>query len=435
MSTTADPATHPAVVPDPETPDATAVAPGTPGLAALLAEIADGARSREREGRAPYDLIDRVRQTRLGALRIPRDEGGAGATNREFFATLIALGAADANVAHILRAHFWFVEQRLVTQDPDVRARWLGEVAGGSIFGNATSEIGGTRAVGEYVFDTTITREGDGYRVDGAKYYSTGSLYADKLAVYGTIVAEDRLAVAILPVDREGVTLEDDWDGIGQRLTGTGTTLLDGPRAADDEVVLLPSKDDEPRPSTEGAFLQLYLTAVIAGVARAVRDDAVALVKGRERTYSHAAADTPAADPQLLQIVGTIASHAFAAEAAVLAAADALDAADASRPGRSDGAVGAAVGGLVDHTPDAALAAQASLLAAQAKVVVDEVVPRLATILFDVGGASATKASHDLDRHWRSVRTLASHNPTVYKARAIGDLVTNGTPFPPIGFF
>jgi len=423
-------------------PDPTAVGPGTPGLRALLAEIAEGSRSREREARAPHDLIDRVRATRFGALRIPREEGGAGATNREFFATLIALGAADANVAHILRAHFWFVEQRLVTRGDDVRARWLAEVAGGAIFGNATSEIGGTRAVGEFVFETTLTPDGHGYRVNGTKYYSTGSLYADKLAVYGEVRPEGRLAAAILPVDRAGVRLEDDWDGIGQRLTGTGTTLLQDARAAADEVLLLPSKDDEPRPSTEGAFLQLYLTAVIAGVLRAVRDDAAALIRGRGRTYSHAAADTPAADPQLQQIVGTIASHAFAAEAAVLAAADALDAADASRPRTAvaedaahDGSPADGVPGLTDRTPDAALAAEASLLAAQAKVVVDEVAPRLATILFDVGGASATKASHDLDRHWRSVRTLASHNPTVYKARAIGDLVVNGTPLPPIGFF
>lgn len=401
-------------------PDPTAVAPGTPGLAALLAEIADGARSREREGRAPHDLIDRIRATRLGALRVPREDGGAGATNRGFFATLIALGAADANVAHILRAHFWFVEQRRVTTDPEVRGRWLRAVAGGAIFGNATSEIGGTRPVGELAFDTTLTRDGDGYRVDGTKYYSTGSLYSDALAVYGTVVPDGRPGVAILPVDRAGVTLEDDWDGIGQRLTGTGTTRLDGARAAADEVVLLPAPDDAPRPSTEGAFLQLYLTAVIAGVARAVRDDAALLLRGRTRTYAHGAAETAAADPQLLQVVGTIASHAFAVEAAVLAAADALDAADASR---------------VDGTPDADLAGAASLRAAQAKVVVDEVAPRLATILFDVGGSSAVRASQDLDRHWRSVRTLASHNPTVYKARAIGDLVVNDTPLPPVGFF
>jgi alkylation response protein AidB-like acyl-CoA dehydrogenase len=230
---------------------------------------------------------------------------------------------------------------------------------------------------------------------------------------------DGRLTSVIVPADRDGVTLEDDWDGIGQRLTGTGTTRLENVAVAPHEVIPLPDLA-EPAPSYIGAFLQLYLTAVIAGVTREIVADAVALVRGRVRTYSHAAAPTPAADPQLQQVVGEIASHALAAEALVMLAADALDAAAAS---------------VLDGVPDADLAAAASLRAAKAKVVVDQLAPRIATQLFDVGGASATKQAHNLDRHWRNVRTLASHNPTVYKARAIGDLAINGTPLPANGFF
>jgi len=31
------------------------------------------------------------------------------------------------------------------------------------------------------------------------------------------------------------------------------------------------------------------------------------------------------------------------------------------------------------------------------------------------------------DRHWRNVRTIASHNPFVYKATKVGDFIVNGT--------
>ena len=34
-------------------------------------------------------------------------------------------------------------------------------------------------------------------------------------------------AGATIPLEREGLTIKDDWDGFGQRLTGTGTTILD----------------------------------------------------------------------------------------------------------------------------------------------------------------------------------------------------------------
>jgi alkylation response protein AidB-like acyl-CoA dehydrogenase len=395
----------------------TPIAPGSEELRRLLEEIAAGAAEREREERPPYDVIETLREVRFGALRVPVEEGGAGASFRELFATLLDLAAADANVAHILRAHFWFVEQRLLATEPEVRGRWLGEVSRGAIFGNAASELG-PRAVGDRQLDTRVTIDGERFRLNGTKYYSTGSLFSDWVSVFASTEA-GRLAAVIVPVDREGVTLEDDWDGIGQRLTGTGTTRLENVAAAEHEVILLPDQDDWPA-SYIGAFLQLYVTAVIAGVTRTIAQDAVTLVRGRPRTYSHATAPTASDDPQLQQVVGEIASQSFAAEALVLIAAEALDRAADS---------------VVDGLPDAALAAEASLRAAQAKVVIDELAPRIATQLFDVGGASATKRSHNLDRHWRNVRTLASHNPTVYKARAIGDLAINAVPLPSNGFF
>jgi alkylation response protein AidB-like acyl-CoA dehydrogenase len=394
-----------------------AIGLGSDELRELLVQIAAGAQEREREARAPHEIIDLVRGSRLGALRIPIEEGGGGASFREFFAFLIDLAEADANVAHILRGHFWFVEQRLLATDPQVRARWLGKVAEGVIFGNATAELG-KRTVGERQFDTTLTAAGESFRLNGTKYYSTGSLYSDWVAVFAS-TDDGGAAAAIVPVDREGVTLEQDWDGIGQRLTGTGTTRLEGVSVAAHEVIALPSRDEQ-LPSYIGAFLQLYLTAVIAGVARSIVSDAAALVRGRPRTYSHAAAALPEEDPQLQQVVGEISSHAFAAEALVIRAAEALDLAGDS---------------VIDGLPDRELAAEASLRAAKAKVVVDELAPRIATRLFDVGGASATKRSNNLDRHWRNVRTLASHNPTVYKARAIGELEINGTALPANGFF
>ena len=57
------------------------------------------------------------------------------------------------------------------------------------------------------------------------------------------------------------------------------------------------------------------------------------------------------------------------------------------------------------------------------------------SLLFDVGGASATKKVTNFDRHWRNARTLSSHNPTTYKARSIGQYEISGTPLPAKGFF
>jgi alkylation response protein AidB-like acyl-CoA dehydrogenase len=51
----------------------------------------------------------------------------------------------------------------------------------------------------------------------------------------------------------------------------------------------------------------------------------------------------------------------------------------------------------------------------------------LVTQLFEAGGASAVTERFRLDRHWRNARTLASHNPVIYRDRIVGDYVLNGT--------
>ena len=400
---------------------------GSTELRDLMGVIGRCAKECKQAGHALNPAIDLVRQSRLGAIRVPISEGGGGCNVREFFAMLMELADADADVAHILRAHYWFVEERLRSANKDERARWLKHVVAGEIFGNAITEIGGSAAVGTWVFETKLTPSEGGYLLNGKKYYCTGSRYSDWVFVYAA-TPSGASACALVPLSRAGVSFEpDDWDGIGQRLTGSGTGTFSNVRVAPDEVMLTTVESaggnavqNPTDPYLVGQFVQLILTAVIAGIMRSVVTDAVAHVRKRGRTYSHASAEKAADDPLLQATIGQIASQAFAAEALILAAADAQDAALAT---------------VVQGAPDFDLTHRASLLAAQAKVIIDELAPRSASQLFDVGGSSAIKRSEDLDRHWRNVRTIASHNPTAYKARAVGDYLLNGTLLSSNGFF
>jgi len=223
----------------------------------------------------------------------------------------------------------------------------------------------------------------------------------------------------LIPVNRDGIELIDDWDGLGQRLTATGTTHFRNVRVKRQEVIF-DAPDAGYGIPYANTFAQLFLTAINASIARAILRDATALVQSRKRTFYFAPAETPTDDPLLQQTVGQIASGAFAAETVVLAAAEALDiATDAFDAGDANA-------GEAAH--------RAALLSAKAKIVADEFAIRGGS-LFDVGGASATKKVSNFDRHWRNARTLSSHNPTTYKARSIGQYEISGTPLPAKGFF
>jgi len=225
-------------------------------------------------------------------------------------------------------------------------------------------------------------------------------------------------ARAVVPVTAIGHVAAISWPMSSPPLLDLGCTSVWVAGAA--TVGAVPACDEAQPPSYQYAFLQLYLQAVAAGILRAVRNDAVALVRRRKRNFSHARAPLPSADPQVLQVVGEIAADAFAAEAIVLGAADVI--AEAARSSTT---------GL----PDEAAAQRAQIAAAQAKIAIDRFAHQAATRLFDAGGASATQAVYNLDRHWRNARTASTHNPTHAKATAVGDFYVNGTAPPLNGYF
>lgn len=394
------------------------VLPGTPEFADLLEQIRFGAKDRDLNDENPFDQVNALKKAGFGTLRLPAEFGGPNFTVRQLFSTIIDVAAADPIVAHIFRTHFWFVEERLRGLPQPRSHQWLAKVAEGAIVGNAFSEKG-SNAVGSLVFNTRLLPVPGGFRLTGEKYYSTGTLFADYLTVTAT-TDHDSVATVIVPADREGVRLVDDWDGFGQRRTGTGTTTFTSVDVASDEVLTDSPYDADPAPTVQYAALQLYIHAVVAGVLQTIVDDGAELLRSRTRSFSHALTESPVDDPLYQRQLGELASTAYIARATVLDAASAIQTATDS---------------VRDGLPDADLAAEAQLKVAKVKVHLDRVAPEAATRLLELGGASAASRQRNLDRHWRNIRTITLHNPVAHKARIIGQNLLHGTPIPANAYF
>jgi alkylation response protein AidB-like acyl-CoA dehydrogenase len=392
-----------------------AVRPGSAALRELVAAIAQDAHVRGNGEADPHKAIALVRAARLGVYRLPVEEGGGGASFTQLFELVLDLAQADSNIPHILRNHFAFVERARRTPHQAPYSRWLDSVREGALYGIGASEIG-NQNIGDGDGATSLDPQGEDFVLNGVKYYSTGNLYADYIVVNAK-TGDGRFVAARVAVGQEGVDVRDDWDGIGQRLTASGTTLYDHVAVSREDVLYY---DDEFKVPRQATFSQLWLTTIIAGILRAVVNDAIALLKRRERNYYHAVNARPADDPLLQEIVGRLDSAAYVAESSVLRAADAL---------------GRAYDSALAGQPDEALFLEAALHSARAKVVIDELALDAATKLFDVGGASAARQSAALDRHWRNIRTIASHNPVAYKARVLGAHALHGTTLPNGAFF
>ena len=370
----------------------------------VFVRIRDGALAREHERGSLAEPIGWLKETGFTALRLPEAEGGSGASLPELFALLVELAEADSNVVQALRAHFGFVEEVLSTADAARRARWAPRIARGETVGSARSEAGDARQAG---FDTVVARDGEAWRLDGRKFYTTGSLYADWIHAAGTRVEDGVSVTAVVRRDAPGVTVLDDWDGFGQRLTASGTALFEGVSIEAENLV----EDRTIFPYTLPFYQTVHL-ATLAGIGRAAATDLAVAVAGRRRAYTHGAAATSAEDPQVLEVVGRVRGAAYVAGAVVEKVAEAVERVfQAVRAGRS-----------FDR-----LLAIAEVESAQAVPAVSGSILDATTILFDALGASAVLRSQGLDRHWRNARTLTSHNPRIYKARVVGDFAVNGT--------
>lgn len=372
----------------------------------IFARIAEGTVARERERTLPHQPINWLKEAGFGTVRIPQEKGGWGASLPQLFQLLTELAEADSNLPQALRAHFAFVEDRLNQPDSAERDRWFSRFIDGELVGSGWTEIG-TVKLGDVI--TRVTPGKSGWTLSGEKFYSTGTLFADWIDVYARRNDNQGDVIALVNTHQPGVTREDDWDGFGQRLTGSGTTRFANAHVEQEHVY-----DFATRFRYQTAFYQHVLLATLAGIGRAVARDGAQAVAARNRVYSHGNGGAVRQDAQILQVIGEITSLAFAVEATVLRATHSLQSAYVAHVSS-------------DEAQIAAANVLAEAEAGQAQVIASEWVTRAATELFNALGASDTRISKALDRHWRNARTVSSHNPVVYKARDIGDWKVNGT--------
>jgi alkylation response protein AidB-like acyl-CoA dehydrogenase len=392
-------------------------------IAPVLESLSTTARERETTRDFAVDDVRALARAGIALTGIPLEDGGAGGSVRDVADLVIDISRADSNVAQALRPTFLQAHRVTAATEPpspgDRRERDLRRLLDGNLFSGTVNERSGGPGGS---IRTTARRVDGGWIINGTKYYSTGGIYADWFST-GAAADNGDVVWFTVPTDRDGLERPDDFDAVGQRLTQSGSTVFRDVFITDGEVTAVgPRTGGNARNTSDnpwtGAFAQLYLAAVQAGIAARALDDAVWFVNERARPIKHSSADRSVDDPYVRETVGEIAGHAQTARAVVLLAADAVEASDGltGEDARREGARAAVT---VAQAGSAAIAA--TLEAAE--------------LLFDVGGASITDRSLGFDRHWRNARTAANHNPRQWKNAVAGAWHLTGEEPPTSGLF
>lgn len=368
----------------------------------LVERLRAGAAERDRERAFPHDQLREVREAGLEAVLVPREHGGRGGTWLDAIRVTEILAEGDPNVAQIYLVHQVVAANIVEVAPPELCAELSRRTAEGTLrWASAYSEL---RTPHGHSFAVRLTPDGDGYRLNGEKFYSTGSMGGDMLFASAVVEGSDRLMLVFVPTAAPGVERADDWSGIGQKTTSSGTTRF--------HDVHVPGRYAIPMELTSpdsllGPMAQASFSAIFLGIARDALRDAYIYVYERARPAPYSGVDRAVDDPYTLLRLGEVQTRIDAADAMQARALDHMAAYLAE--------------------PTVARRGAASVAIAQAKTLTGNASLEAAETLFKVSGASSTLGKYAHDRHWRNARTLTVHDSEDSKYRIVADYYLKGT--------
>lgn len=367
---------------------------------ALAPKLAEGAIARDQQRILPRAELDLLSRSGLWGITVPRNYGGAEISFATVAEVIAIISEADPSIGQIPQNHLGVVEALRFTASEAQKRRLFAGVLAGRRFGNAFSEAGSKHAG---VFETRLIPDGDGYRVTGEKFYSTGALFADIIPVAAT--GEDgKVYLAFVDPAAAGLTITDNWSGFGQRTTASGSVSLRNVPVSAEDVV--PAYLGYERPSANGPVSQVIQAAVDLGIARAAVSDTIGFVRNHSRPWIDSGQEHAWQDPYAIAAVGDLVMRLHAAETVLELAGRAVDEA-------------------IARVEESAVAA-ASLKVAEAKVLTTEIAILAGNKLHELAGTRSALAQHGLDRHWRNARTHTLHDPVRWKYALIGNHALNG---------
>jgi alkylation response protein AidB-like acyl-CoA dehydrogenase len=254
-------------------------------LADRLARVAAAnATQHDRENSFPFDTFESLRKAGYLALTAPVEYGGFDASALEVVLAQERLARGDGAVALGTTMHLMQIVGigRGDIWPPQLRDRVLKEVVErGTLINNLASEpeLGSPSRGGMYA--TRATRDGECWAINGRKTWSTlspGLTYATVLLMVEEPDGSMVRGTFFVPMETPGIRIEETWDSLAMRATGSHDVIFDNVRVPDDYRLIQQSGLPAANPGGWG----LLGSAVHLGISTAARDFAVNFAKERK---------------------------------------------------------------------------------------------------------------------------------------------------------
>jgi len=387
------------------------VAAGTPAEVSrdLARQFAATAAQRDRLGGTPKAERDALRASGLLRLSIPEQYGGQGADWVQTLDSVRELATADGSLAHVYGFQHLLLATVQLFGWPEQWEPWLAQTAGNDWFWGNTLNPLDRRTVAH-------RREG-WWEFSGKKSFCSGAIDSQMLIASALDEQSGKLLIAAIPSERGGITLNHDWDNIGQRQTDSGSALFERVRVEQGELLLDPGPLSTPFACLRPLLAQLTFAHVFLGIAQGAYAHARRYTLNESEPWFRSGVDAAGQDPHVLALYGDFWAGLEGARLLTEHAARVFDQAWRRGPALTAEERG-----------------QAAVAITAAKIATTRSGLEVAGRLFEVTGARATHGALRLDRFWRNLRTQTLHDPLHYKLQELGDWALNGA-YPLASFY
>ena len=258
------------------------------------ANFAATAAEHDREGTFPIENVTAMKKSGFSAAGVPVEFGGMGVTSvHDCIVALNRLGRGEASTPlaytmHLSRTLSTARALRLaIASGNQARQRrseeMLKKIGAGELFITvANSERGADVRTSK----TLATKTDGGWLFNGTKTFATGSPAADVLAVRARYInesGEERMGATIAPIDRPGVKIMNNWDGLGMRASGSHDVVFTDYFVSDEEFDDTGKYGEFNAPFLAlGTNSSMGLSSIFLGIAETAHELAISAIHRRD---------------------------------------------------------------------------------------------------------------------------------------------------------
>ena len=258
---------------------------------ALAGEFRERAGDYDRTGEFPRENYDRMREAGYLRAIVPEELGGLGATLPEMARAQQELARGCASTALAVNMHLFQVGAAADGfRKSGANEAPLRRVANeGIVLGSAGAEA---IVAGEWTTPTTAERRGDGYVLNGRKFFVSQASGMNVVRVNALDTETGELIVVAVPTNLDGVRIDPTWDTTGMRATASHELVLENVTVPESAVgARLAGKEPLRTPQYAAIMRWFYpmMSSVYLGVAEEARSLALrSLQKARNSNYRDA---------------------------------------------------------------------------------------------------------------------------------------------------